>query len=107
MKEQHAQRLVALLVALKDTGKQFPEPVKHENHGGWQLLFVVNGQGMSIVCHDFSYELETAEIIGTAEDWEFADSNGCTQVQGYRETDEVAADIVRVCNGPLQLGTGS
>jgi len=103
MKEQHAQKLVALLLALKDTGKQFPKPVKKEINGGWQLLLVVNGNGMSVVCHDYSYELETAEIIGTPEEWEFADSNACTQVQGYREPEEVAADIVRICNGPLQI----
>jgi hypothetical protein len=103
MKQEKAQRLVALLSALKDTGQQFPEPVKKEINGGWQLLFVVNGQGLSVVCHDFSHDLETAEIIGTAEDWEFADSDACTQVVGYRDNEEVAADIVRVCNGPLRL----
>jgi hypothetical protein len=103
MKEQHAQRLVSLLSALKYTPSDFPKPVNKEVHGGWQLLFVVNGNGISIVCHDYSYELETAEIVGTAEEWKFADSDSCTQVKGYREDAEVVADIVRICNGPLQI----
>jgi len=102
MKEQHAQRLVALLLALKDTGRTFPEPTKRDAHEGWQILIFNGDRGMSIVCHDYSYELETAGIIGTPEDWKFSDSDACTQVQGYRETDEVVTDLVRLFE-PLQL----
>lgn len=96
MKEQHAQALATFLEALRETGRTFPEPVRKELHDGWQLLIFNGDRGMSIVHHGGSYDLETAHVKGTPEDWEFADSNPCTQVEGYREPADVAADVVRL-----------
>ena len=101
MDTKYADKLTALLMALKATGKQFPPPTVKEFHGGWGLHFFHGTDGLSVVCHGGSYGLETAEITGTTEKWEFSDPNPCTQVKGHRDVEEVAADIVRLYFPPL------
>lgn len=98
MKEQHRKRLHELLSALKATGRTFPDPITSEYQSGWHLIFLVDGRGYSIVCHDFSYELETAEITGTPEDWELVGD-----VEAYRTAAEVTEDLVRLIEPPKQL----
>jgi hypothetical protein len=92
----YATSLVDLLEALKATGRTFPEPVCKYHYSGWQLIIMADGQGMSLVHHDHSYDLETAQITGTPDDWSFTDSDACTQVKGYREPADVAAELVDV-----------
>jgi hypothetical protein len=101
MKERHAAALADLLGQLRSTGSQFPVPTKKEILDGFQLMFFNGTRGLSIIHHDGSYDLETAEIIGNSESFVFADQNPCTQVKGHRETSEVVQDIVNLF--PLQL----
>ena len=90
MKEQHGRMLHDLLAAIRETGVQIPAPVKaHECHEGWQVIFFQGDQGLSIVCHDGSYELETASIQGSLEDWKIMGD-----VNAYRTPEEVASDIL-------------
>jgi hypothetical protein len=97
MKISYANELTALLTALSslnDAGAKVPAPAsRHEYQDGWTLLFFVGVRGLSVVCHRGSYDLETAPIVGCADDWDYM-LDGLNQTEGYREVADVAADIV-------------
>lgn len=97
MKQQHTDALTGLLAALKDTGCTFPVPECNELMNGWAFKLFFNDKGISVVSHDGSNGLETADITGSFDDWEFVDD-----VEGWQDPADVAQRLVKLCN-PAQL----
>jgi hypothetical protein len=106
MKDQHAKVLEALLSELTQARSLIAPPTEErstEFSNGWHVLLFWNGKGLSIVCHDHSYNLETAQIVGTVDKWEFA-KEAWDQVEGHRKVSEVVLDIMKMSvDSPLKI----
>lgn len=106
MKDQHAKVLESLLTSLAAERNLISPPTDEQStefSNGWHILLFWNGKGISIVCHDHSYRLETAQIVGTVGKWEFA-PEAFGDVEGHRKVSDVVSDIMKISvDAPLKI----